>query len=605
MQKTPSQYPQPTESQAFRFSYPLEAHDEDDQTKTFSMSNFDRWLHAAVGRFSFGLSPTALMYAYTDWLLHLSMSPGKRAELTEKAHHKAIRLGLYTLRSTIDAKTPCCISPLPQDKRFEHELWQQWPYNFCYQSFLLSQQWWHNSTTDVRGVSKHHSEVVAFATRQFIDIFSPSNFLFTNPEITRATFEQGGLNLINGTLNFVEDTEAAYLGHMPIGFEDYRPGESVAITPGKVVFRNKTMELIQYEPSTKTVYAEPILITPAWIMKYYILDLSPNNSLVKYLVEKGHTVFMISWKNPGIEDRDSGMEEYRRQGVMAALKVISQIVPEQKVHGVGYCLGGTLLAIAAATMARDGDQHLKSITLLASQTDYTEAGELGLFIDESQVTFLEDIMWEQGYLDGKQMSGAFQLLRSKDLIWSRMIHDYLLGKRLPMFDLMAWNADSTRLPYRMHSEYLRKFFLNDDLAEGRYEVNGRPIVLSDIRVPIFAIGTQTDHVSPWRSVYKIHLLAGSDVTFLLTNGGHNAGIISEPGKAKRQYQMTTRKRSDKYIDPDIWTKQAPVKQGSWWPELASWLKEKSPKRVAPPSMGNLEAGYPPLDEAPGLYVHKL
>ncbi|MEN8237241.1 MAG: alpha/beta fold hydrolase [Pseudomonadota bacterium] len=605
MQKHTSQPPHTSEPLSFRVGYPLEATYEEGQTKTFTMSNFDRWLHAVVGRFSFGLSPTALMYAYTDWLLHLSMSPGKRSELTEKAYHKAIRLGLYTLRSTIDSKTPCCISPLPQDKRFEHELWKRWPNNFLYQSFLLSQQWWHNATTDVRGVSKHHSDVVAFATRQFLDVFSPSNFLFTNPEISKATFEQGGQNLLNGMLNFIEDSEASYQGHMPVGARDYRPGESVAITPGKVVFRNKVMELIQYKPTTKTVYGEPILISPAWIMKYYILDLSPHNSLVKYLVAKGYTVFMISWKNPGVSDRDIGMEDYRTQGIMAALKVISEIIPAQKIHGIGYCLGGTLLSIAAATMARDGNQRLKSITLLAAQIDYSESGELGLFIDESQVTFLEDIMWEQGYLDGKQMSGAFQLLRSKDLIWSRMIHDYLLGKRLPMFDLMAWNADATRLPYRMHSQYLRQFFLNDDLAEGRYEVNGRPIVLSDIRIPIFAVGTVTDHVSPWRSAYKIHLLAGSDVTFLLTTGGHNAGIISEPGKTKRRYQITTRKRSDKYIDPDIWIKQAPVKQGSWWPELTSWLEKKSIKKAAPPSMGNSEAGYPPLDDAPGLYVHKL
>jgi polyhydroxyalkanoate synthase len=328
------------------------------------------------------------------------------------------------------------------------------------------------AATGVLGVAKHHEDIVAFLARQALDAVSPKNFPFTNPEVIGQTLKQSGMNFVRGALNFWENWHRLAAGENPTGAEAFQVGRDVAVTPGKVIYRNRLIELTQYAPAMAEVRAEPVLVVPAWITKYYILDLSPQNSLVRYLVEQGYTVFMISWKNPASEDGGLGIEDYRRLGVTAALDAVSAIVPESGIHAAGYCLGGTLLAVAAAAMARDGDRRLKSITLFAAQTDFTEAGELTLFIDEGQIRFLEDMMSEKNYLDGKQMSGAFQLLRSNDLVWSAAVHEYLMGEREPMIALMAWNADTTRMPYRMHSEYLRRFFLANDLAEGRYEVRG-------------------------------------------------------------------------------------------------------------------------------------
>jgi poly[(R)-3-hydroxyalkanoate] polymerase subunit PhaC len=414
-------------------------------------TSIDRLLHASTGRLTLGLSPAALWLAYADWAIHLWASPGKRQQLAEKGVRKAIRFMTYLSHLASEPDCAPCIEPLPQDERFRSGAWQQPPFNLIYQAFLLNQQWWHSAMTGVGGVSPHHEQVIAFMTRQLLDTVSPVNFIVTNPEVLAATLREGGQNLLRGARNFWADWERAVGGKPPIGAEEFRPGEQVAVTQGEVVYRNRLIELIQYAPTTRDVLAEPVLIVPAWIMKYYILDLSPGNSLVKYLVDSGHTVFMISWHNPTAEDRDLGLNDYLRLGVLDALKAVRTIVPGAKVNAVGYCLGGTLLSIAAAYLAREKHAVLNSVTLLAAQTDFTEAGELSLFIDDSQLSYLEDIMWDQGYLDTRQMAGAFQLLRSNDLIWSRVVHEYLMGRRAPMIDLMAWNADPTRVPYRMHS----------------------------------------------------------------------------------------------------------------------------------------------------------
>ncbi len=562
----------------------------------------DRSFNANLARFTAGLSPAALFGAYASWALHLALSPGHRLLLVEKALRKAARFSAYAARCAIDGSAPDCIEPLPQDKRFTSEYWRRQPYKLMSQAFLLQQQWWHNAATGVSGVSKPHERIVDFATRQLLDMAAPSNFLLTNPEVLDRTLARGGLNLLDGLQNFLEDFERAMRGRKPAGAEAFEVGRNVAATPGKVIYRNALIELIQYEPETALVRPEPILIAPAWIMKYYILDLSPENSLVRYLTRQGYTVFMISWKNPGPDDRDLSLEDYRKLGVEAALKAVNAVVPERQVHAVGYCLGGTLLAIAAAAMAHEGDERLRSITLFAAQVDFTEAGELSLFVNESQLDFLDDVMWRQGFLEAGQMAGAFELLRSNDLVWSRVIHDYLMGERQPMNDLMAWNADATRMPYRMHSEYLRKLFLDNDLAEGRFRADGSPAALSDIRAPIFAVGADRDHVAPWRSVYKLNLLTDDGVTFLLASGGHNAGIVSEPGHKGRSYQVGTKGRDDRYVDPDAWLAATPHREGSWWPEWVRWLDACSGAPGAPPRMGAPEAGYTPLADAPGGYV---
>nr|WP_307731828.1 alpha/beta fold hydrolase [Massilia sp. H27-R4] len=423
---------------------------------------------------------------------------------------------------------------------------------------------------------------------------SPLNVVATNPEVSEA-----GANFVRGAVNLADDIWRSMTGAPPEGAEAFRPGIEVAATSGRVVLRNHLIEPIQYAPAPggATVHAEPMLIVPAWIMKYYILDLSPGNSLVRYLVGQGHTVFMISWRNPDAGDRDLGMDDYLRDGVMAALGHIRGVAPGQRVNTVGYCLGGSLLSIAVASLGCEGDALINSMTLLAAQTDFSEAGELMLFIDDSQVAFLEDLMWQQGYLDNRQMAGAFRLLRSNDLVWSVAVNQYLLGRRAPMTDLMAWNADTTRMPYRMHSEYLRKLFLNNDLFSGRYQVDGRPVALGDIRAPLFAVATMTDHVSPWRSVYKIHLIAACDVQFVLTSGGHNAGIVSEPGHHGRHYYTACRRRGDCYIDPERWLEHASERDGSWWPEWSIWLDTVSTQPRVPPR--TVEEGLAP---APGSYV---
>jgi len=552
-----------------------------------ALRDLDRIFHAGEARLTGGLSPVGLWLAYADWALHLANAPFRRAELAGTATRQGGRmLDAAMGRHVID--------PLPDDRRFRAAAWQQQPYAFLHQAFLLMEEWWAEASDGGNAVDRHNAQVVSFGIRQALDIFSPSNLPWLNPEVLAETVKTSGGNVAAGLANLLEDLRRK-AGAPPSVKPIYAVGETLAVTPGRVVLRNELIELIQYTPTTETVRPEPILIVPAWIMKYYILDLSPHNSLIRFLVDQGYTVFAMSWRNPGADQRDLSMDDYRTLGPMAALEAIGAICGPVPVHGCGYCLGGTLLSIAAAAMARDGDQRLASVSLLAAQTDFTEAGELQLFISDSQLAFLDDVMAERGTLDSAQMAGAFRMLRSNDLVWSQAINSYMLGRHDESSDLMAWNADGTRMPARMHSEYLRRLFLNNALAEGQFVAGGKPVSLADIQVPLFVVGTETDHIAPWRSVYKVHLLNPGEITFVLTSGGHNAGVVSEPGHAHRWFRLGTHAARATYIDPDQWAASAERRDGSWWPTWTHWLDARSGPTQRPPILGDGPA-------APGSYV---
>ena len=561
----------------------------------------DRSVHAAIARWTGGLSPAALALAFADWRLHSAVSPGRQLSLAREAINDMLRLTRTATHWSSEFRPWSLISPPPADHRFVEPDWELLPFNMLAQTFLLTEKWWHSATTEVPGLAKSNAAIVDFALRQYLDMLAPSNFVFSNPEVLRRIMESGGGNFISGLHNWLDDCGALMSGQVGPAPE-FKVGQNVAASKGKVVYRNELIELIQYTPSTATVRPEPVLIVPAWIMKYYILDLSPHNSLVRFLVENGFTVFMVSWRNPTAENRGIGLEDYRELGVDAAIDAINRIVPGQPIHAAGYCLGGTLLTIAAARLARVRPDCLRSVTLLAAQADFTEAGELTLFINESQVSFLEDMMWQRGVLGARQMAGAFQMLRSNDLIWSRMIREYMLGDREPLNDLMSWNADATRMPYRMHSEYLRQLFLDNDLAEGRYRADGEPIALSDLHAPMFVVGTVHDHVAPWKSTHKIHFMADAEITYVLTSGGHNTGIVAPPGEEGHSYQLMTKAADGPYVGPEEWLKRAPQHEGSWWLAWVDFLTARSGEAVAPPPIGGRQSHGVTLDDAPGQYV---
>lgn len=561
-------------------------------------------LKSVLARVFNGLSPTSIGLAQYDWLLHLAVSPSKHAELASSALRKTLSWLQYVNESAT-GECARCIEPLPQDARFRAREWQGPPFSALAQAFLLTQAWWHEAATGVRGVDRHHEQVADFTLRQWLDTLSPSNAPLLNPQVLQETWRTGGLNLAQGAANWWRDALAVAAGGPPRGVEAFAPGSGVALTPGQVVHRNALVEVIQYAPATAKVAREPVLVVPSWIMKFYILDLTPEDSLVKYLVDQGHTVFMVSWRNPGPAERNLGMDDYLELGVLDAVRAVQKLCPRAGIHAVGYCLGGTLLAMAAAWLAQHGEAALKTVTLLAAQVDFEEPGELALFIDESQIAFLEDLMAAPGYLDARRMAGAFQLINSKDLVWSKLLHEYLMGARTPMTAMRAWNADGTRMPARMHSEYLRRLYLDNVLAEDAYRVRHEVVSLRSVRVPLFVVATERDHVSPWRSVYKVLRLVQAPAHFVLASGGHNVGIVSPAGGPaaypQAAYRWAHHGIDAAPADPDEWLRHARHATGSWWTAWSGWLRAHGSGEVPARAVRKVRiAGR--VIAAPGEYV---
>jgi polyhydroxyalkanoate synthase subunit PhaC len=557
-------------------------------------------LRAQLATVTGGLAPDVHVNAWWDWYLNLAKEPPTQLEIMQDAMAKAVDNWTFALRAASGQSLP----PAEGDARYGGEAWAQWPFNVYARSYRNYADWWQKACSNVPGVAPENERTLDFVARNALESISPANFLSTNPELLDTTRTEAGANLVRGFGHWLEDIKRTFGGKKPNEAEKFIVGRDIAATPGKVVMRNDLVELIQYSPATETVLAEPILIVPAWIMKYYILDLSAANSLVKYLVAQGHTVFMVSWKNPTASDRGFGMDDYLRLGIQATVDAVSRIVPERKIHSVGYCIGGTLLSIAAAVYAADGDERLASVTLLAAQQDFSEPGELSVFISPSQLDMLESVMQRTGVLKSEQMGAAFALLRSRDLLWTPAVNTYLRGKRESPNDLMAWNADGTRMPCRMHAEYLRQLYLNNALARGEFKADGRGVDLASIHVPMFIVGTETDHVAPWQSVYKARgLTRSADYTFLLTSGGHNAGIVSGPAHPRRRYRVRAWLNAGETLTPQTWFETTQPQAGSWWPVWQHWLAQHSTQAlVAPPPLGSAAAGYPPIADAPGEYV---
>ena len=559
-----------------------------------------RDLRAQLAALTGGMAPDDYLNSWWDWYLNLATHPPRQAQLAHSAYEKLLDSWQFFAHAAAGAPLP----PGHENLGFSDAAWNVWPFNVYAHTYANWASWWHQALRPPAAADDPSLARMNFAGRMLLEAASPANFLHTNPELLKRTVAESGHNLIRGLKNWLEDAQRAMNGggRAP-GTEHFQVGRDVAITPGKVIFRNRLIELLQYSPQTPTVYAEPVLITPAWIMKYYILDLSPRNSLVRYLVEKGHTVFMISWKNPDAADRELSVADYVKLGFLDALEQVRRVVPERRVHAVGYCIGGTLLAIAAAQLAAGGNSSLASLTLLAAQVDFSEPGELSVFITPSQIAMLEAMMSKSGVLESERMGAAFALLRSRDLMWTPAVNQYMRGERPQLNDLMAWNADGTRMPYRMHSEYLERLYLKNELAKGTFSLNGTPVDLGQIRLPMFVVGTETDHVAPWRSAYKVrNFTRSADYTFCLTNGGHNAGIVSGPVHPRRRHRILTWTNATATLSPDEWHKIAPLHEGSWWPAWEQWVAGHSgahePARVPAARASDGAA----REDAPGTYV---
>lgn len=505
-----------------------------------------------------------------------------------------------TARRMMGMEAPPVIDAPSGDRRFKDDAWRENEiFDFIKQSYLLSARFVQDVVKRVDGLDPKTAQKVDFYSRQFIDAMSPSNFLLTNPEVLRKTAETGGENLLRGLNNLLSDLEQGK-GKLRIKMTDmeaFNLGKNIAISPGKVIYQNDLMQLIQYSPATDQVLKRPLLIAPPWINKFYILDLRPKNSFVRWAVSQGHTVFMISWVNPDAKLAEKGFDDYMTEGYLAALDAIEQATGEKEVNAIGYCLGGTLLSCTLAYMAAKKDKRIKSATFFVTMMDFAEAGELGVFIDEEQLQLLEEKMNRRGFLEGAEMATTFNMLRANDLIWSFVVNNYLLGNDPFPFDLLYWNADSTRMPARMHSFYLRKMYQENLLKDpGGISLAGVPIDLRSIRTPAYFLSTREDHIAPWKSTYRGTQLLSGPKRFVLAASGHIAGVVNPPESGKYGHWINT----ELPPNPDAWLEGATEMAGSWWPDWHRWVTalgaEKVPARM--PGDGKLQ----PIEDAPGSYV---
>ena len=542
--------------------------------------------------------------AFTELTTHMMSDPAKLMEANMALWQDYTKLWQNTVTRMMGGEAEPMVTPEPGDRRFKHESWNENNvFDYIKQSYLLTSRWMQSTVGDVEGLDDKDSQKVDFYTRQLTEAMSPSNFVMTNPEVLAATAESGGENLVNGLKNLLEDMDEG-TGQLKIKMTDedaFETGVNVAESTGKVIYRNDLIELIQFDPSTKKVAQRPLLIIPPWINKFYTLDLRKENSLIRWAVGQGHTVFAISWVNPDEKLSDKSFENYMLEGPLAALDAIEPATGEKEINAIGYCLGGTLLASTLAYMAVKKDNRIQSATFFTTMVDFEEAGELGVFIDEEQISSLKTKMDEQGYLEGAHMATTFNMMRGNDLIWSFVVNNYLLGKEPFPFDLLYWNSDSTRMPAAMHSFYLRNMYLENKLVEpDGITLDGVALDLRKIKAPCYIVSTQEDHIAPWKSTFAATGLYRGPVKFVLSGSGHIAGVVNPPA-AKKYCHWTVPANKKNSKTPDTWLESATKHEGSWWPDWAKWVKHHAGKKETParkPGTGKLK----PICDAPGEYV---
>jgi len=540
--------------------------------------------------------PMHIGNAFLDMTTRLMANPAKLMQAQIGFWQDYLTLWQHTARRMMGEPAPAVIAEDQKDKRFKDEAWRDNEvFDFIRQSYLLSARYMQGLVHDAEGMDEKTAQKVDFYTRQFVDAMSPTNFVMTNPEVLRRTAETGGENLLKGLSNLLTDLERGQ-GNLRIRMTDeskFKVGENIAVTPGKIVYQNDLMQLIQYTPTTEKVLKRPLLILPPWINKYYILDLRPKNSFIRWAVDQGHTVFVVSWVNPDAKLAEKGFEDYMLEGPYAALDAIEKATGEKAVNAIGYCLGGTLLSATLAHMAVKRDTRIKSATFFTTMVDFTEAGELGVFIDEEQLKALEAKMQKRGYLEGREMATTFNMLRANDLIWSFVVNNYLLGQDPFPFDLLYWNDDSTRMPARMHSFYLRRMYQQNDLIKpGGIELLGIKLDLRKIKLPTYILSTREDHIAPWASTYRATQTYAGDIRFVLAASGHIAGVVNPPDAGKYSHWVNT----ELPADPEAWLAGSTELAGSWWPDWQRWVSGQDPAQVPARKPKNA------IEDAPGSYV---